>query len=262
MMFLSMLSLAFLGVALTPTGVSLVPSSTASAADGVGITPETLKGPVDAANALVGTNVTVDFEIDGDGDIYVQTEGKTDGESLASTPVVDEGTDELDDDWTVMIELYPAEIAEHLPSAADNAKALEEVLVLILTHEFRHVATGDGGKGRKGRKKAGDPKDPSDDPDDCEHLEDLKADQDLACSRISVIQADSEISNEDKCEMIQALCQYIDFLRSIANTPLNVGHAQASCPEVISNGSIVENCGPCGPFNGCGYHVHTYAPQE
>lgn len=195
----------------------------------------TVDAAVKRVNTTKGTDIKVKYVPDGvnDGKLVIsQVPGA--GRFIART-----GQTQSPPVETVGIELHPDKIRQIAPEVDQYPELWEEMLVLILLHEWSHIQTGQGGEGVPDTPANSGPTT----PDDCDHLKVLVKDGERACQKVQDMAGSTAAGETDtsRCKKSTAFCKLHKWLQDRANTPAN---AAANCPGVTLYPNPADPTGP------------------
>ena len=215
---------------------------------GNSIPPDVLKAATARANGIAGTNVTTKAKPGGPGILVIPRKYL---KGLAKTFVADEGTEDESDDWTVMIQIDEDELEDLFPGILEDQELYTLVMAWILSHEFDHVLPDDGGNGTKGGI-------------DCQHLADKVADCEGLCDEVSEIRNDEDLSDEEKCKRVGALCVLHKYIADSVNTDPSAVEAAEDCEEEevgVEGGKVIQSCAEC-PSGECPVHGTEFGQKD
>lgn len=208
------------------------------------IPKETIDNAVKRANAASGRNVQHTYRTSDSTKVYITQAIPSDGPGtkLAATKA-----------QLSSIVICPHNIRNAVPAASDP-KIMEDVLTIVLLHEFEHLYPADGGDNIPGTNPNG--------TEPCGHLGEYKRDGERTCAAVKAILDDAALGNEEKCRRVYALCKFLQWLQghNIPSEVVAAGNCQPPIPT--PNGKLVQDCGYCpAPGLECPVHGTTYQSE-
>ena len=139
------------------------------------------------------------------------------------------------------INLYPQTVYAQFPGTDRDQRYLEDILFLMLCHEFEHMPTGEGGRGVPGHPS--DSNGQQSQVNRCETIRHYMRDADRACAEVSAARADPTLTQEERCKKVKGFCRFHKYVQDLANTPDNLQAAPNCAPPIPASGShVVHDC--------------------